>query len=136
MTPHNISYGSSKKAYWICFKDKKHKWFSAIGSRTGSNAGCPYCAGKFPVVGENDLASQKPRLASEWHPTKNGNLRPVDVTIGSNRKVWWLCPVCGYEWQATVEHRVNGRNCSECNKKGISFPELAIYYYLLLIYSD
>ena len=25
------------------------------------------------------------------HKTKNGNLKPEDVTYASNKKVWWLC---------------------------------------------
>lgn len=30
----------------------------------------------------NDLATVNPELAKEWHFTKNGNLRPSDVTAG------------------------------------------------------
>ena len=30
-----------------------------------------------------------PHLVKEWHPTKNGDLTPKDVTYGSNKKVWW-----------------------------------------------
>tara|TARA_B110000285_G_scaffold180449_1_gene203483 strand:+ start:85 stop:225 length:141 start_codon:yes stop_codon:yes gene_type:complete len=35
------------------------------------------------------LAEVNPELAEEWHPTKNGELTPFDVTKGSNKKVWW-----------------------------------------------
>ncbi|MGD0170140.1 MAG: zinc-ribbon domain-containing protein, partial [Smithella sp.] len=42
-----------------------------------------------------------PVLAREWHPTKNGSLTPSDVSVGSNRKVWWLCSK-GHAWPATV----------------------------------
>ena len=43
------------------------------------------------IKGENDLATLHPALAKEWHPTKNGNLKPGDVSPGSSKKVWWLC---------------------------------------------
>ena len=38
------------------------------------------------VPKEKSLASVNPELASEWHPTKNGNLTPRDVTVGSGKK--------------------------------------------------
>ena len=44
------------------------------------------------VKGENDLATVNPVLAKEWHPTKNENLNPEDITSGSSKEVWWLCP--------------------------------------------
>ncbi|MGA9112116.1 MAG: zinc-ribbon domain-containing protein, partial [Smithella sp.] len=43
-------------------------------------------------------------IAREWHPTKNGSLTPSDVSVGSNRKVWWLCSKC-HAWPATVSER-------------------------------
>ncbi|MAU25129.1 MAG: hypothetical protein CL706_06945 [Chloroflexi bacterium] len=27
--------------------------------------------------------------AKQWHPEKNGNLSPYDVTPGSTEEVWW-----------------------------------------------
>jgi hypothetical protein len=39
-----------------------------------------------------------PSLASEWHPTKNGELRFGELSHGSGKKVWWLGP-CGHEWE-------------------------------------
>jgi len=57
-----------------------------------------------------------PEIAAQWHPTKNGDLRPSDVTAGSNKKVWWLCPNkcpegCAHEWEATIYSRANGSRC-------------------------
>ena len=63
------------------------------------------------------LADTFPVLAKEWHPTKNTGLLPSDVLPHSNKKVWWLCPVCGNEWETTIDHRSNGRGCPKCSKK-------------------
>ena len=41
--------------------------------------------------------SSYPELVKEWHPTKNGDLTPRDVTHGSKKKVWWLCQNI-HEW--------------------------------------
>ena len=59
-----------------------------------------------------------PDLAKEWHPTKNGNLKPKKVTPNSNKKVWWLCSKNkNHEWQATICHRNNDNGCLHCFKK-------------------
>jgi len=57
----------------------------------------------------------KPNLIMEWHPTRNGNLRPRDVTPGSGKKVWWLCEE-GHEWQAAIYSRNRGSGCPVCYK--------------------
>lgn len=51
------------------------------------------------------LAETMPELAKEWHPIKNGDLTPNDITAGKFKPVWWLCPKCGYEWQASPNNR-------------------------------
>ena len=33
-----------------------------------------------------------PEISVEWHPTRNGKLKPSDIIPGSNTKVWWMCP--------------------------------------------
>ena len=67
------------------------------------------------------LKSKHPEIAAEWHPTKNGDLRPSEVTRASNKKVWWLCAECSYEWEATIANRSRlGRGGPACgNKKSL-----------------
>ena len=117
LTPNQVFPGSAKKVWWIC--EKGHEWEACILSRSHGN-GCPYCAGQRIEIGVNDLATARPELIKEWHPTKNGSLRPTDVTKYSAKKVWWQCPN-GHEWQASVEMRVNSSSFSQCpyctNKK-------------------
>jgi hypothetical protein len=55
----------------------------------------------------------KPDLIKEWHPTRNGDLRPKDVTPGSGKKVWWLCKE-GHEWHAAIYSRSRGSGCPDC----------------------
>ena len=53
-----------------------------------------------PKEGES-LADLFPNIASEWHPTKNGDLTPDQVTKGSTKMVWWKCDVADdHEWKA------------------------------------
>lgn len=95
LKPEDVTYGSGKKVWWLC--SCGHEWEAAINNRVKGN-GCPYCSNRILMKGLNDLASVRPDLAAEWHPTKNGGLKPEDVTAGSSKKVWWKCKVCGHSW--------------------------------------
>lgn len=62
----------------------------------------------------NNFKQMHPDLAKEWHPTKNGSLRPDMFKSKSDKKVWWLCSKCDYSYQATISHRVYGTGCPRC----------------------
>ena len=111
LLPEHVSAYSNKKVWWIC--KEGHEWQAVINSRK-DGVGCPYCAGKRAIVGLNDLATVNPRLALQWHPTKNGLLTPMDVTKSSNKFVWWQCEK-GHEWRAMIYDRSNGCNCPVCS---------------------
>lgn len=75
-------------------------------------------------------------LASQWHPVKNDHLSLETVYAGTSKKAWWLCPTCGYEWEAVVSSRNRGRGCSNCAGKVPNetnslislYPEIAAQY--------
>lgn len=46
-------------------------------------------------------------LLAQWHPNKNGNLTPAEITSGSQRKIWWRCDQ-GHEWESMPYERANG----------------------------
>ena len=61
------------------------------------------------------LAENHPELAKEWHPTKNWELTPDDVTPGSNKKVWWKYELADdHELEANVVSRSMGAGCPVC----------------------
>lgn len=62
------------------------------------------------------IENNREDLLKEWHPTKNGMLKPSMISAGSNKKAWWICSK-GHEWQSTVNNRKNGNGCPECRKK-------------------
>lgn len=128
LTPAEITSASGKKAWWKC--SNGHEWQTAIGHRSRRGDKCPFCSGRKVLKGYNDLETLNPKIAKEWHPTKNGNLRPDMVRTGSGKEVWWKCER-GHEWQAGIVDRNDGTDCPEC-KKGwqTSVPEQIIYYYM------
>ncbi|MGN1004299.1 MAG: zinc-ribbon domain-containing protein [Oscillospiraceae bacterium] len=133
-TPADVLPGSHKKVWWRC--EKGHEWQAIVKSRA-SGCGCPVCAHREILPGDNDLASAHPELARQWHPTRNGTLRPEDVAAGTRRKVWWRCEK-GHEWQAAVASRADGAGCPVCAGKKIipgendlasSFPDVAAQWH-------
>lgn len=131
--PTDFTVKSSKKVWWICAEG--HSWDATIANRT-SNHGCPYCAGKLPIIGKTDLETQFPHIAAQWDGEKNGNLKPCDVTPKSNKSIWWICEY-GHSWRAPIHHRTNGHNCPICaHHLQKSFPETAIYYYISKHFED
>lgn len=113
LTPDQVTLGSHKAIWWIC--GKGHEWKAMVKTRV-EGSGCPYCANRAVIPGENDLATTHPELVLEWHPTKNSPLTPGDVVAGTARKVWWRCAK-GHEWQAAISSRVQGVGCPVCAGK-------------------
>lgn len=114
LNPSEILPSTHEKVWWKCALG--HSWQAAVFSRTREkHTGCPYCAGRKVLAGFNDLATLKPTVAKEWHPTLNGELRPEDVTLGSNRRVWWRCRE-SHVWQAAIYSRTRkkGAGCPVC----------------------
>ena len=113
LKPENIpSTKSHDRYYWKCRKCG-YSWPGVLAERI-AGTGCPACAGKVVVNGQNDLASFYPLLAQEWHPTKNGTLTPSTVSKGSGKTVWWRCSKCGHEWKARICKRIAGAGCEKC----------------------
>ena len=114
LSPYDVTPGSSKKVWWKCPKDDDHEWYVSVSNRK-SGWGCPVCSGR-KVVKSNCLATLNPQLAKEWHPTKNAEITPYDVTPNSQKKVWWKCSKGDdHEWDAVVADRNNGIGCAVCS---------------------
>ena len=110
LDPSQLTFGSHKKVWWKC--SEGHEWQSAIYSRH-SGHGCPYCAGRIAIKGQNDLQTVNPFLAKEWNYDKNNGLTPSDVMPNSGKKYWWKCQN-GHEYQATIANRSYGYGCPYC----------------------
>jgi len=119
LSPFQVTLGSGKKIWWKC--NQGHEWRTTIASRTGGS-GCQKCwkkrqgriINKARLKKRSSLIEKNPELAKEWHPTKNGELTPHNFTIGSGKKVWWICSR-GHEWKARIYSRSNGCGCPFCS---------------------
>lgn len=111
--PEDYTMGSGARLWWKC--DKGHSWDAVVHNRA-NGSGCPFCAGKRPVVGVNDLATVNPSLASEFDCEKNKGIDVTQLTAFSNKKIWWRC-ARNHSWQAMVNSRTRGNGCPYCADK-------------------
>ena len=121
-----VTAGSTKKLTWRC--DSGHEWVARVDQRTRQGSGCPYCSGRLPVPGVNDLATTHPEVAAE------ALFDATTVSAGSARRLPWRC-ADGHEWVTTPGARANlGSGCPVCagqrvipgeNDLATRYPELA-----------
>jgi len=118
LTPEKVNYGVETKVWFIC--KEGHEYETSVSSRTNMKSGCPYCANKKVGYG-NDLRTKNPSLAKEWHPTKNGELKPSHIIASSHVKLWWKCKN-GHEWEASLSNRFRlGRKCPYCAHQKVGY---------------
>jgi len=116
LLPSHISTGSGKKVWWRC--SLGHEWEATVNHRS-YGLGCPVCTGRKALAGFNDFATLSPQLAKEWHPTKNGELLPSQVTKAHRAPVWWQCEA-GHEWQTPVYVRLRYKSsCPYCTGRRV-----------------
>ena len=88
--PDGIVSGSARRVWWRC--GRGHTWQISAYSRTGgADRGCPYCGDRKVLIGLNGLRTTHPRIARGWDKERNGDLKPTDVIVSSNKRVWWKC---------------------------------------------
>jgi hypothetical protein len=114
LTPHPVSLSSGKKVFWLC--QEGHEWQATFVKRTARGRGCPDCYKELKIG--HGLHLVNPKLAREWHPAKNLGLRPMDVTYGSKKTGWWMCPK-GHEWEARIDKRHRGAGCPVCRREKV-----------------
>lgn len=135
LNPYELRVNSHKRVCWVCAKcdyGQGGVWKTSIDQRINSKTGCPACGyncfddkyhplsgASVVVLGKNDLESQYPFLAKEWHPQLN-DLTPKEIKAKSNKAVFWLCNNCKYgkngEWKTSIGSRVRYKTgCPVCS---------------------
>jgi very-short-patch-repair endonuclease len=122
LTPNDITHGSHKKVWWLC--SNGHTYSQQINNKTILKYGCPECSGRRASE-SNNLSTQYPEIVKEWHPTLNKQFKATEVTYGSEKKAWWLCPK-GHSYKATINNRtLRQSGCPQCSNQS-SEPEIRI----------
>lgn len=116
LTANDVSIGSQAQAWWLCDVDPSHEWKAGVSGRVRAKSGCPICARSSGPKVWPTLEVAFPELAAEWHPTKNGVLKPADVPPNTTRKAWWICSTNpSHVWEASIRNRaLLGNGCRFC----------------------
>lgn len=109
----SLTYGTNKMVWWKC--KEGHEFPTRVSDRTKYRIGCSYCTGYKPTK-DNNLGVLFPDIAKQWHPTKNKDLTPHDVTSKSGKKVWWQCEK-GHDYQISIFKKTRGYQCPTCKKE-------------------
>ncbi|MFC1884764.1 zinc-ribbon domain-containing protein [Thermodesulfobacteriota bacterium] len=136
LRPDDVIISSRDPAWWRCKKDPSHEWEVSVSARVYYKSGCPICSNinkKKPMY--PSLEEYSPILSEQWHPTKNGMLKPSDIKPNSSKKVWWRCSTNPeHEWQSIIRNRaLKNAGCPFCTRTRVSpensllirFPEIA-----------
>ena len=108
-----VTTGSNKKLTFVCpdcGQEFESRIFNVVRSVDKGFTGCSVCAGRKIIPGINDLASKYPEIAAMW---SNKNKKSAsEVAVKCNKKAIFVCPDCGEEFEAKIEHVV----CSVSNR--------------------
>ena len=139
LKPEHFIFGSHAKVWWLCENKCKegclHEWETAIINRT-NGYGCPYCSkhSSREICIHDSIVYTHPEIAKQWHPTKNGELKPEHFTYGTEQKIWWFSNECKHDWDSQISNRTGrGDGCTKCINKTEQklYDELSKYYPLL-----
>ncbi len=72
---------------------------------------------------KDSFLTKFPNIAKEWNYSKNGKLKPEMFKPYSDKKVWWICSKCGYEYESTIGHRAYGTGCPKCGIEKSKLPK-------------
>lgn len=113
--PQHVTEGSQARVWWMC--EEGHEWSDRVIDRTHRGRGCPTCSPPSPRGRRGTLLEERPDLAVQWHPTKNGKRTPEVTTLGEREPAWWKGS-CGHVWQATIRARAgNNTGCPRCARR-------------------
>jgi hypothetical protein len=114
LKPEMVTENSGRRVFWKCKEGPDHEWIAKIGDRTRDMTLCPFCMFRKTSV-TNVLTTLAPKVAREWHPTKNGKARPDQERARSRTLRWWVCSSCSHEWTAEPHRRyVRDSGCPKC----------------------
>ena len=107
---------ATTKLLFYC--DYNHFWYTTPTCILDSKTGCPYCAGQKPIIGETDLWTTRPDIASALENKDDG----FKCKEYSHKKLSFICPNCKTKFKQDLNHVCKrGLSCPVCSD-GISYP--------------
>lgn len=115
LVPKEINLHSGQKIFWICSKNKKHKWSTKLNYRTGSRkTGCPKCPD--PIDYKKSFEYLYPELTVFWDQEKNEHLKPSMITTSSTRDIFFKCEKNkDHKWVQKIAAFIGMKECPFCS---------------------
>ena len=67
------------------------------------------------LLKKNNYLKNDKDLMLEYNYDKNVNIDLDKLTLGSDKKIWWKCNMCGYEWETSIYYRSSSKSqCPSC----------------------
>lgn len=118
---HKYTQKSNKKVPMRC--PQGHEWDGKISnivsqSLKSGHLGCPYCAGRKSVKGQDDLATTHPDIAAQLVDQSLAHT----LKAGSNTRVEWQCHIDKrHQWYANPYDRTTKHNgCPFCSGRNVT----------------
>jgi len=133
LLPSSLTVSSGRPIWWKC-TTCGYEWIAKIADRT-KGEGCIKCGIKRAhqkriidiIKNEGSLADNYPEIAAEWDYVKNTPSLPSEFTYASNKKFWWKCKTCSFEWESRISQRTRGQGCPRCYKNGIVEGQISMF---------
>ena len=124
----NTNYKEISRQVLICLKEQ----FSIdIGTEVADDIVQQAISQIKSQNSQNSLQNKFPEIAKEWHPTKNGNLKPEYLDSHAHVDAWWICSKCNNEYFKPVNRRTDIRphqagGCPYCSgqRRLVGFNDL------------
>ena len=113
-TPEQTLAGSRLRAEWKC-QICSHEWQAKIGSRVEWDSGCPRCSKAQAVkTKQPTFEAAHHALLLEWDYERNAadGIHPHSTTLGSQKRVHWVCHQCPVGRLHRYQMRPNDRTGS------------------------
>ena len=122
LTADQILAGSCTRRHWLC-PTCNHSWPAQVSLRVDNNSGCPKCCKKsMGHTRQPTLTASNHAVMVEFDHSRNqeAGLDPDKITLGSHKKVHWVCSNCPrgqpHLYVASPNQRVGkGTGCPYCS---------------------
>ena len=95
-----------------------HIWLASPQDILYGKSGCPFCSGRYPILGETDLWTTRPDIARMMKNKDDG----YKYSQGSHKQVDFICPNCGAVLHKEIKTVCQqGIGCKYCSDH-ISYP--------------
>ena len=124
VTADQAMAGSHTRRHWLC-PTCNYSWQAPVETKVGKNTGCPKCSRKsMGHTKQPTLTASNHSVMVEFDHSRNqkAGLDPDKITLGSHKKVHWICNNCPrgqpHLYTASPANRIGSKSgCPYCSSR-------------------